>query len=492
MILPVSPEALLLAALIIPLLGGAGVLAFANIPDLREASSLTAAVALFVVVLSLVGDVAAGGRPELVLFAIAPGLDIALRLEPLGALFAAIASGLWILNSIYSIGYMRGNAESDQTRFYLCFTIAIASAMGVALSANLLTLFVFYEVLTLSTYPLVAHKGTETARKGAKVYALLLLSTSLILFLPAILITYAVAGTTSFILGGVLAGAAGSGTAALLLALYAFGLGKAALIPVHGWLPNAMVAPTPVSALLHAVAVVKAGVFSLLKVVLYTIGPVMTAQAAQATGLIWVAAFTILAASLVAMTKDNLKARLAYSTVSQLAYVSLGAFIATPAALAGAALQILMHAFGKITLFMTAGAIYVGAKKTEVSTLDGLGRVMPWVFGAYFIGALSIIGVPPLGGSWPKFLLMTGAADAELWFLLGGLAVSSVLNVVYLVPIALRGFYGPGPRYAPGSSPRAPALTVLPPVLTALAAVALVFVVEPVAQFLSPVTGFGG
>jgi multicomponent Na+:H+ antiporter subunit D len=277
----------------------------------------------------------------------------------------------------------------------------------------------------------------------------------------------------------------------VILVLFAFGIGKAALMPVHAWLPNAMVAPTPVSALLHAVAVVKAGVFVMLKVSIYIFGPDLMQALPAAKGLAAIAGATIVIASLIAMTKDNLKARLAYSTISQLAYVTLGAMLATPAALLGAALQILMHAFGKITLFMAAGAIYTGSKQTEISAMRGLGRAMPWTFGAFLVGALSIIGLPPLGGAWAKLQLAIGAAEADRPWLIAVLAVSSVLNVAYLLPIAVRGFF----QAADDSRPKpkgAPLLAVLAPCVTALGCFLLFFAVDGVAQFLAPIFEPGG
>ncbi|MCG8440576.1 MAG: hypothetical protein MI723_02090 [Caulobacterales bacterium] len=486
--------ALIAWMLALPLLGGVGVLALARMPNLREAVTLVTSVVLFIVVVQLVRLVAGvtdGNYPEWELARVAPGLAITFRVEPLGALFAVVASGLWIINSLFSIGYMRGNKEKDQTRFFFLFTLAIASALAIAAAADLFTLFVFYEVLTLSTYPLVAHKGDANARRGARIYLTLLLSTSLGFFLPAILGTAAVAGTVAFTPGGLFPADVSPAIAGVLLVLFAFGIGKAALMPFHSWLPNAMVAPTPVSALLHAVAVVKAGVFAMLKVSVYVFGPELMQGLPAAKWLALLAGIAIVLASIIAMTKDNLKARLAFSTVSQLAYVTLGAMIATPAALMGGALQILMHAFGKITLFMCAGAIYTGAKKTEISDMTGLARHMPWTFAAFMIGAASVIGLPPLAGAWPKLALMSGSADAGRPLLIGALVVSSVLNVAYLLPIAARGFFLAPPADAPPPK-GAPLLAVLPPVLTAFGCFALFFFAGDVERFLAPALFPGG
>lgn len=273
----------------------------------------------------------------------------------------------------------------------------------------------------------------------------------------------------------------------VLLALYAFGIGKAALMPFHRWLPSAMVAPTPVSALLHAVAVVKAGVFTMLKVGVYIFGIDFLAETGASEWLMWLAAFSIIAASVVAMTKDNLKARLAYSTVSQLSYITLGMALATSMGVLGGGLHIAMHAMGKITLFMCAGSIYVAVHKTEISQMNGLGRVMPVTYGAFLIGALSIIGLPPLGGSWSKWLLVMGAADTGQWVMIVVLMASSLLNVVYLLSIVGRGFFLPNPDIAEGAqSAEAGVLVWLPPVLTAFGCVVLFFYAGEIQSFLTP------
>jgi multicomponent Na+:H+ antiporter subunit D len=428
----------LAAALVIPALAAALIALCRRRPNLREAVTLAAAALTLYSVAGFVEPVLAGARPRLVLGEMLPGLALVLELEPLGLLFALIASGLWLVSGVYCIGYMRGNAEENQTRFYACFALAIGSAIGVALAGNLLTLYLFYEALTLVTWPLVTHHGDDEARRGGRVYLGLLLGSSLLLLLPAIAATWWLAGTLDFSPGGILSGKVSGGAAAALAALYAFGIGKAALMPVHRWLPAAMVAPAPVSALLHAVAVVKAGVFCIVKVVVYVFG---AGFADAFAWLPWVAGFTIVAASVVALRSDNLKRRLAYSTVSQLSYVVLAAALATPLALAGAVLHIAAHAFGKITLFFAAGAVYTAAHKTEVSQLDGLGRQMPWTFAAFTLASLSMIGLPPAAGFASKWLIVSGALAAHDWLALGVLTASTLLNAGYFLPIVYRAFF---------------------------------------------------
>ena len=486
-----GPEVALALLLIIPLVAAVLIPLVRRNQNVREGVTLVAGLALLANVIYLIGLVGDGQRPRLQLAEFAGQFKIEFVLEPLGAIFAGIASSLWIMNTLFSIGYMRGNNEKNQTRFFAFVAVAIAGAMGIAASGNLITLFVFYEVLTLSTFPLVTHKGDDKAKRGGTIYALILMGTSLGLLLPAVIGVQAITGTTDFMVGGVFGDYDNMVAISILLFLFAFGIGKAALMPVHPWLPNAMVAPTPVSALLHAVAVVKAGVFSILKVITYTFGPVLTQSASMSTILAWVAAFSIVLASIIAMRQDNLKARLAYSTVSQLSYITFGAMLASGAAIIGGALQIVMHAWGKITLFMCAGAIYTIAHRTNISSLNGLGRTMPWVFGAFLIGSLSIIGVPPMGGSWPKFYLMMGTLESEVAILMGALIVSSVLNVIYLVPIAIRGFMRPAENPEKdlhiAEERKKHRWVIIPPVLTAIGAFILWFFVGDLVDFVRPV-----
>jgi multicomponent Na+:H+ antiporter subunit D len=436
-----TPEQAILASMVVPLTGALLISLAGRRPNLREAITLLTAAVLLSVVLTLLPLVLAGGRPSLVLFSLLPGLNIAFQVEPLGMLFALIASGLWIVNSLYSIGYMRGNKEAHQTRFFVCFALAIAATMGIAFSGNLFTLFIFYEVLTLSTYPLVTHHGTEKARDGGRVYLGLLLSTSTVLLLPALVFIWHVAGTTDFTVGGILADKLKPGELAVLLGLCVFGIGKAALMPFHRWLPAAMVAPTPVSALLHAVAVVKAGVFSVVKVMVYVFGVDTLATAGATHWLVAVAGFTIIAASVVALTADNLKRRLAYSTISQLSYVTMAAALLAPLSLVGAVLHIAAHAVGKITLFFAAGAIYTAAHKTEVSQLDGIGRRMPWTMGAFAIAALSMIGLPAAAGFISKWYMVSGAMASQQWPAVTVIVLSTLLNAGYFLPIIYRAFF---------------------------------------------------
>jgi multicomponent Na+:H+ antiporter subunit D len=485
----VSDQAVL-AAVLIPFAGAALIPVFHAYPNLRETVTLTTAALLFLAVLGVLQPVLAGARPEALNLEVVPGLALAFKVEPLGVLFALIASALWIITSIYSIGYMRGNNEPRQTSYYVCFAVALGSTVAIAFAKNLFTLFLFYEALTLSTYPLVTHKANAEAMRAGRIYLMMLLGTSMVLLLPAIVATWVVAGTIDFLPGGILAGKASVWVVSVLLALYIFGIGKAAIMPLHFWLPAAMVAPTPVSALLHAVAVVKAGVFAILKVVVYVFGLDLLSQTGAATWLVYVVSVTVLAASLVALHKDNLKARLAYSTISQLAYVVLGAVVASSAGVIGAGMQIAMHAAGKITLFFCAGAIYVATHKTEVSELDGIGRSMPVTMIAFLVASLSIIGMPPLGGSWSKWFLALGALDAGYAFVVAVLMLSSVLNVAYLMSVPARAFFRPLPGQTlpqSGAIREAPLACLMALCLTAGLCVGLFFFAGDIERLIAQV-----
>ncbi len=471
-------ETLIYALLGLPLVASLGVLLLRKWPNLRDGQAVL--IGLLTAACAIEFFARGADGTSLTLLAMTPSLSISFTPEPLGLLFALVAGCLWPLATVYTISYLRGVHEDNQTRFMFFYAIAIHAAMAIALSGNLLTLFVFYEILTFSTYPLVTHKGTEDARQAGRVYLGILVASSVVFLLFGIIGVWVIAGTLDFTAGGILAGKIDPIYVPFLLGLFAFGIGKAALMPLHRWLPAAMVAPTPVSALLHAVAVVKAGVFTVLKVAIYIFGLDFLTSTGASEWLIIVASFSILAASIVALRKTNLKARLAYSTVSQLGYIVLGAALASPLAASGAALHIATHAAGKITLFFCAGAIYVAHHLSDIKDMDGLGRRMPITYGAFALAALSIIGVPPLGGAWSKFMLMGGALDGQHMLVLVVLMVSSLLNLVYLGEIVLRGFFAPAKAgsVADGGYAEAPWACVVPLCITALISILLFFSVD--------------
>ena len=512
-----TAETLVLLALGVPFLGGLSVLfSGPGSANVRDGLTVITSIILFCIVWQLIQIVDAGGRPTVTLLQMIPGLSLTLSLEPLGMIFAGVASFLWIVTSFYAFGYMRGHHEANQTRFFFCFAIAIMSALGIAFSGNMLTLFVFYEVLTISTFPLVTHSGTDEARRAGRVYLGILLGTSVTFLLTAMIWTYVEAGTLDFQKGGILEGNATAGVIAILFGLYIYGIGKAALMPFHRWLPAAMVAPTPVSALLHAVAVVKAGVFSVVKVSVFIFGLDTLRDTGASTWLAYVAAITILLSSIIAMRQDNLKARLAYSTISQLSYVVLGAMLASNIGAMGSTMHIVMHAFGKITLFFCAGAIIVFAHKTEISDMHGLGRKMPVTFFCFFVASLSIIGLPPLGGVWSKWYIALAAAETDQIIFIAVLMISSLLNIAYLMPVVLYGYFGkekPADTHSHGDDhshhhappnhsmlkhltfgrpgiAEAPIMCLAPIILTTIGCFGLFFYADRIRLFLTPV--FGG
>ncbi len=428
-------------AIMVSLVAAGVILKYDKNPDTREAVSIVAGMIKFALVISMAPVVLAGGTYSYTLLTFVPGLDIAFRVDALGLFFATVASSLWIVTTCYSIGYMRTAGEKNQTRFYSCFAVSVSSALAIAFSANLLTLFIFYEILSFSTFPLVAHKGTQTAFEGAKKYMIYLFGTSKTFFLAALILTYNIAGTLDFTQGGLFNGQGSSMMLTVTYILFIAGIAKAGIMPFHAWLPGAMVAPTPVSALLHAVAVVKVGVFSVLRVIFHVFGLDLMQSLNLGIPTAYVVSFTIIMASIYALTRDNLKARLAYSTVSQLSYIILGAALLTPSSMLGSVMHIANHAFSKITLFFCAGSIYVATHKINISELNGIGRKMPWTMTAFAIGTLSMIGVPPAAGFITKWYLAIGSIEADQIPILFVLLASTVLNAAYFVPVIYKAFF---------------------------------------------------
>ena len=469
-------------ALLPPLIAPLLIYIFKNNQNIRDSIGLIGSLISFYATINITNTLMNGLSPELFLFNIFNDLSLSFKVTPLGAVFGLLCSGLWILAAIYSIGYMRGNNEKNQTRFYIFYSLSIFGALCVAWSSNLLVLFIFYEFLTFATYPLVVHKETEDSIKASRLYLGILVGSSLILFLPAIIWVWYSVGTLNFTDGGILQNSFNPSNAPILLFLFVFGIGKAALMPLHWWLPAAMVAPTPVSALLHAVAVVKAGVFSILMVICYIFGPEFMNSSGSGTFLIWASTITLFLSSVIAITKNDIKARLAYSTVSQLSYIILGGAIATNYSLIASVSNIMMHGVGKITLFFCAGAIYVSTKITKISDLNGLGHKMPLTFFAFSIGALSIIGIPPFGGSWSKFYLLLGAAQSELTIIIIILAISTLLNTYYLLDPVFRAFFMDKNESIKSTSHP---LTVYPAVCSAFIVLLLFFYIEPLLELVN-------
>ena len=434
-----------LLAVLVSSIGALFIIASGKNPNLRESWSIIAGVLKLLIVLSMIPTVVYDHQIiEYSLFNLLPGIEIAFRVDAFGLLFAIGASILWIATSFYSIGYMRSTKEHSQTRYYACFAVSLSMTIGVAFAANLFTMFLFYEGLTLITYPLVAHKETPEAKKGARKYVIYLLGAAKAFIVAGIILTYNLAGTLEFSKSGIfptLVQSAHPNLLYLIFTLFLFGFAKCAIMPFHSWLPAAMVAPTPVSALLHAVAVVKTGVFTVLRVVLFIFGADLMREIGVDVFAITFSSLTIIIASLMALSRDNLKERLAFSTISQLSYIMLGAVLLTPSAMIGGIIHITNHAFSKITLFFCAGSIYVSAHKTEVSQLNGIGKKMPWTMAAFTIATLSMIGVPPASGFITKWYLVIGSLERHSMAVLAVLLASSFLNAAYFVPIVYKAFF---------------------------------------------------
>jgi len=444
--------------------------------NVREAWTFGAAGAKFLIVLSMLPAVLEGQELVFIVAEVLPGVAVALRVDAFGMLFALVASSLWIVTSAYSIGYMRGLNEHGQTRYFCFFALALSATIGAAFSANLFTLYLFYEMLSFATYPLVTHHQDAEARRSGRKYLLYIVGTSIGLVLPAMILSYDLAGTLEFSTHGFLPHSASPVMLGALLFMFLFGFAKAGIMPFHSWLPAAMVAPTPVSALLHAVAVVKVGVFCILRVLTGVFGLDLLASLNLGVAVTYVAAFTILIASLIALTQDELKRRLAFSTIGQLSYIVLGAALLSPKGLTGAMIHIAMHAFGKITLFFCAGAIFVATGKKYISQMVGIGRRMPVTMAAFFIGSLSVIGIPPTGGFVSKWHLVLGTLPNHQWAMLVVLLISSLLNAAYFFPIVYRAFFCQEDQCLFEDTPKeAPLWCLVPLVITAACTILLFF-----------------
>ncbi len=403
-----------------------------------------------------------------------PDLELVLRAGPLALLFLTLSTILWLVTTVYAIGYLEGSPH--RSRFFGFFSLCVTATVGVALSGNLITFLLFYELLTLSTYPLVMHRGTEMARRAGQSYLAYTIFGGALLLLGTVWL-YSLTGTLEFTPRGFLNDLGEENRPALIIifALMIAGLGvKAALVPLHGWLPQAMVAPAPVSALLHAVAVVKAGAFGIVRVVYEVFGVDFAAGLGVTAPLAWLAATTIIYGSLRALFQDDLKRRLAFSTVSQVSYIVLGVAIAGPIAAIGGVVHLVHQGLMKITLFFCAGNLAETLGLHKVSEMNGVGQRMPWTMAAFTIGAFGMIGAPPIAGFVSKWYLGLGALEVGQEWVIFVLAGSSLLNAAYFLPILHRAWFQEPPDAWPeehdfGNKETAWAL-LLPPVVTALMA----------------------
>jgi len=438
-----------LLAILCPATASILILLSSKRPNVRESWTIIAGILQFSFIASMIPTVLDKKVVQCLLFpqTMFEGIAFGFKVDAFGLIFALTASFLWILVSFYSIGYMRSLKEHAQTRYYFCFAIAIFGAIGVAMSANLLSMFIFFEILTVSTYPLVIHdQSADAISAGRKYFAYLLTAGVFLLF--AIIMTYYLTGTTDFTGGGIKAlrtgfeaGNLASLTLIILFFCFLLGFMKAAWMPFHSWLPTAMIAPTPVSALLHAVAVVKAGVFGIVRIVCYIYGVDLMTSLGLGLALACIAGFTMIVANLFAIAQDNLKRRLAYSTINQLSYIILGAALLTSNGIRGAMIHIPFHGFMKITLFLCAGAIMVVTGKKNISEMGGVGKKMPVTMLAFTITAFGMCGIPPACGFISKWFLCLGTLQAHEIVFLFVLLIASLLDVVYFFPIIHTAFF---------------------------------------------------
>jgi len=472
----------LIIAPLIPMATSLLIMASGRKPNLRETFSVAGAVLTFLTVISLLPHVLAGGTWACNLVTIYPGISLKFHLDGLGILFAGTASFLWIVAAFYCIGYMRGLNEHAQTRFYVCYALSVGAGVGAAFSGSLFSLYLCYEMISIFTYPLVMHHQDDEGYYGGRKYLIYLMFTSKAFLLPAMALTYVMCGTLDFAATGVVNGIfpanADRTMVTITYLLFLFGFAKSGIMPVHNWLPDAMVAPTPVSALLHAVVVVKVGVFATCRIMLSLFGISLLDRTGLGLFTAYFVSFTIITASLIALTKTNLKARLAYSTVSQLSYVILGVAMLTPHAITGGLMHIANHAFSKITLFFCAGAIAVASGRKDINELGGIGWRMPFTMVAFGLASLSMIGVPPVSGFVSKWYLALAAMDIHNAIILTVLVVSSLLNVGYFAPIFFTSFFGdppPGATAATGSLEKSPliAFMVIPLFICAIISVVI-------------------
>ncbi|KAF0187654.1 MAG: NADH:ubiquinone oxidoreductase subunit [Desulfobulbaceae bacterium] len=463
-------SAKLLITLLVPLMGTIGVLLYGKDENFREGISSVTSIVLFLLVASMIPTVLSGKTLVFQMFNILPGLSVTLRADAMSMIFALVASSLWTIAVFYSMGYMRAHNEHAQTRFNACFALAIFGAIGVAFSDNIFTMYLFYEIVSICTYPLVAHNQDEKGYSGARKYIIYLTTTAKLLFLPAMILIFVLVGNLDFAnntTSGILPANIDKNLVLLLFLFCLFGLAKNGVMPFHHWLPGAMVAPTPVSALLHAVAVVKVGVFCTSRVMLYVFGTDMLHKFHLDVTGVCIVITTITLASIIALTKDNLKERLAYSTISQLSYILVGVFLLSNNGITGGVIHIANHAFAKITLFWCAGAIFIASHKTNISQLDGLAKKMPFTMGAFTIGAFSMIGMPLFAGFISKWYLLQGALDANQMLIVGFLLFSTILNAGYFIPPIYAAFFKKLPAGETSERAEAPWAMVIPIMLTA-------------------------
>jgi multicomponent Na+:H+ antiporter subunit D len=481
-----TAELALLGIIVTPVVHALLVMALPRPPGLRDVIHIGSACALAGFAAILAQAAAAGVTARIVLARPLPNVELSFALEPLAALMATVIAGLSVLHAVHSSGVARAAHAQAPSRMMGFIALSTAATMGVAFSANLFSLFVSYQALTLASFPLVALGGDDDARRAARTYLATLLAASVGLFLPAMVWTYALAGTIDFRVGGALAGRVDDITANVLLVLFVLGVGMAAIPPLHRWLPAASGAPFPALVTIQALCVLPAGGIGLLKITAYVFGSALHDAATAATGLLIVVGVSMCAAALLALSKQDIRERLGYSCMTQSLAAAMGALLALPAGAFAAALQLVALSCAGATLLMAAGTAATATLRSKVADLVGLGRAMPWTFAGFAIGSASMIGMPPFSGAWAKLWLVTAAADAGLWWAAALAGVATVLTFAHLGPVAANALVGAAPtdpfRKADGAS----FMLIAPVILSAAATLWLLVMADPLANFLAP------
>lgn len=455
-------------AVAVALLGATLIAATRRSPNLRDGCSLATAGLMLLVCLSMVPAVLDGNTLRYTLFSLTspPSISVAFRVDAMGLLFALHAALLWIVIAPYCIGYMRTLGQHAQTRCHLCIALVMSAAMGVSYADNLLTLYLFYEMASLGAYPLEVHADTEAAYSKGNKYVFYVFAWGKI-FLLACLLAYGLSETLDFDPKGVFPSATGPFLLTLTFLLFLIGITKAAIVPFHAWLPPAMFGPTPFIPI-YQICGCGVGAFAILRAVYYLFGLDMLQELHLGLLLIVAASASTIVASVIALTKDDLKARLIYSTIGQIAFTLFGAALLVPAGLTGGLLQFVTLAFGMTTLFFGAGAIFVASGKTRVSELNGIGKKMPFTMAAFAVGAFSVIGLPPFTGFTSKWYLALGAAQTQQYYAVVVLAVSTILSALYLLPIVYAAFFRNLPAGEQAGRREAPASLLVPLIVTAV------------------------
>lgn len=482
-----SVELALLGVLVAPVVQALLVLALPKPPGLRDVIHIGGALFTALCAAYLVNAAAHGIGTRLVLARPLPNVDLAFVIEPFGALMGALIAGLSVLHAVHAAGIVRATHEKAPARLMAFMALATGATMAVAYSANLFTFFVAYQALTLTAFPLVAHRGDEDARVAGRTFLATLLAASMGLFLPAMIWTYALTGALDFRPGGVLGEETDALTANVLLVLFVMGLAMAAIPPLHRWLPVAKNAPTPALVSLQALLVLPAGGIGLIKIAAFVFGPALLTAQIASRGLIVLVGAGMCVAALIALSKQDVRERLAYSCMAQSLAVAMGTLLALPAGLFAAALQVVAGACGVATLLMAVGTTSAITMRTNVADYAGLGRVMPWTFAGFAVGAASMIGMPPFAGAWAKLWLIAAASGAGLIWAAALAGVAAVLTFVHLGPLAASALAGRPPTDAFKRPDGASILLVAPVILSAAATLWLLVLADPLASFLSPI-----